>query len=435
MRPLALCQAARSLGDVFLNIATTPPSDSPPSHRRHWWLGVVAAVVVVAGAYAGMQKWRGPLVPAVQVQTQPLLRTLQFSARVETRSRVGVGSTIVGRVDSVAVREGDTVQAGDVLVQLEQAELQAAVQQSQASLAQAQAQLANVRTNSRIGNQAQVAQAQASVTQAQSDWARNQQLVGQGFLSKAALDEKRKALDVATAQLQAAQAQAAASADGGAELKGAEAQVLQAQAALAAAQAKLAQTRILAPSAGKVLLRDVEPGQIVQTGTALLQLALQGPTLIVAQVDERFLDQLREGQSAQVVADAFAGQRLPAKVQSIAPGIDAQRGSVEVKLALDDAPPDFLREDMTLSVAVATGRKEQALVLPLQALQGAREGSAQAKVLVLDNGRAAARDVLVGLRTLEQAEITQGLQSGDTVLLPPAQDGQRVRPQLSNEAR
>ena len=435
MRPLALCQAARSLGDVFLNIATTPPSDSPPSHRRHWWLGVVAAVVVVAGAYAGMQKWRGPLVPAVQVQTQPLLRTLQFSARVETRSRVGVGSTIVGRVDSVAVREGDTVQAGDVLVQLEQAELQAAVQQSQASLAQAHAQLANVRTNSRIGNQAQVAQAQASVTQAQSDWARNQQLVGQGFLSKAALDEKRKALDVATAQLQAAQAQAAASADGGAELKGAEAQVLQAQAALVAAHAKLAQTRILAPSAGKVLLRDVEPGQIVQTGTALLQLALQGPTLIVAQVDERFLDQLREGQSAQVVADAFAGQRLPAKVQSIAPGIDAQRGSVEVKLALDHAPPDFLREDMTLSVAVATGSKEQALVLPLQALQGAREGSAQAKVLVLDNGRAAARDVLVGLRTLEQAEITQGLQSGDTVLLPPAQDGQRVRPQLSNEAR
>lgn len=382
-----------------------------------------------------MQKWRGPLVPAVQVQTQPLLRTLQFSARVETRSRVGVGSTIVGRVDSVAVREGDTVQAGDVLVQLEQAELQAAVQQSQASLAQAHAQLANVRTNSRIGNQAQVAQAQASVTQAQSDWARNQQLVAQGFLSKAALDEKRKALDVATAQLQAAQAQAAASADGGAELKGAEAQVLQAQAALVAAHAKLAQTRILAPSAGKVLLRDVEPGQIVQTGTALLQLALQGPTLIVAQVDERFLDQLREGQSAQVVADAFAGQRLPAKVQSIAPGIDAQRGSVEVKLALDDAPPDFLREDMTLSVAVATGSKEQALVLPLQALQGAREGSAQAKVLVLDNGRAAARDVLVGLRTLEQAEITQGLQSGDTVLLPPAQDGQRVRPQLSNEAR
>lgn len=279
--------------------------------------------------------------PAVRVEAQPLVRTLQFSARVETRSRVGVGSTIVGRVDSVEVREGDAVQAGQLLVQLEPAEQQAAVQQAQASLAQAEAQLANVRSNSRIGHQAQLAQAQAGLTQAEADWQRNQQLVAQGFLSQAALDDKRKALDVARAQLQAAQAQAAASANGGAELQAAEAQVQQAQAALAAAQAKLQQTRIVAPSDGKVLLRDVEPGQIVQPGTSLLQLALDGPTLIVAQVDERYLDQLREGQSATVVADAFPSQRLAATVVSIAPGVDAQRGAVEVKLALDEAPLRF----------------------------------------------------------------------------------------------
>lgn len=409
----------------------TPPEPAKtsysPAHRPRLWLTLGAAVVLLASAFWGVQKWRGPQVPAVQVQTQPLVRTLQFSARVETRSRVGVGSTIVGRVESVAVAEGDRVQAGQLLVQLEQAELQAAVQQSQASLAQTQAQLANVRTNSRIGNRAQVAQAQANLTQTQADWTRSQQLVQQGFLSQASLDEKRKALEVAKAQLQAAQAQAAASADGGAELESAEAQVQQAQAALAAAHAKLQQTRIVAPSPAKVLLRDVEPGQIVQTGTPLLQLALDGLTLIVAQVDERFLDQLREGQSAQVVADAFASQRLAARVVSIAPGVDAQRGAVEVKLALDDAPPAFLREDMTLSVSVETGRKDQALVLPLEALQAAREGGNAAQVLVLEEGKATAQPVQVGLRTLEAAEITQGLQAGDTVLLPPAQAGQRVR--------
>lgn len=386
-------------------------------------MAIVLAVLLLGAAYWGVQKWRGPLVPAVQVQSQPLVRTLQFSARVETRSRVGVGSTVVGRVETVAVREGEAVQAGQLLVQLESAELAASVQQSQASLAQAQAQLANVRTNSRIGNQAQVAQAQASVTQAQADWVRNQKLVEQGFLSKASIDEKRKALDVAQAQLRAAQAQAAASADGGAELQSSEAQVLQAQAALAAAQAKLQQMSITAPSAGTVLLRDVEPGQIVQPGTALLQLALDGPMLIVAQVDERFLDQLREGQSAQVVADAFAGQRLAAKVVSIAPGVDAQRGSIEVKLALDAPPPPFLREDMTLSVAVTTGQIDQALVLPLEALQGTQ-------VLVLENGKATPQPVQAGLRTLEAVQIQTGLQAGDTVLLPPAQAGQRVRAQL-----
>lgn len=421
------------LGDI-LNLPT--PSQSAASAPRsvrtssqRVWLAL-ALLVLLAAAYVGVQMWRGPQVPAAQVQIQPLVRTLQFSARVETRSRVGVGATIVGRVEQVNVREGDVVQAGQVLVLLEQAELQAAEQQAQASLAQAQAQLANVRSNSRIANQAQVAQSQASVRQAQSDWVRNQQLVEQGFLSQAALDEKRKALDVAQAQLQAAQAQAAASADGGAELKAAQAQVLQAEAAWKAAQAKLEQTRILAPSAGKVLLRDVEPGQIVQTGTALLQLALDGPTQIVAQVDERFLDQLREGQAATVVADAFAAQRLPAKLVSIAPGVDAQRGSVEVKLALDEAAPAFLREDMTLSVLVETGHEAQALVVPLEALQDATEGSLHAKVLVLQDGKAAAKDVQLGLRTLQSAQITQGLQTGDTVLLPPAKAGQRVRAQL-----
>lgn len=394
----------------------------------------VVIVLVLALCAWGVQRWRGPQVPAVQVQTQPLVRTLQFSARVETLSRVGVGSTVVGRVAQVHVREGDVVQTQQLLVQLEQAELLAALQQSQASLAQAQAQLANLRTNSRIGNQAQVLQAQASVTQAQADWQRNEKLVQQGFLSRAALDEKRKALDVAQAQLQAAQAQVAASADGGAELKGAEAQVLQAQAAVQTAQAKLAQTRITAPSPGKVLLRAVEPGQIVQPGTALLQLALEGPTQIVAQVDERFLDQLREGQNAQVVADAFADQRLAAKVVSIAPSVDAQRGAVEVKLTLDAVPPAFLREDMTVSVAVETGRVAQALVLPLQALHGAQDGSPQAQVLMLEGGQAIAQPVQIGLRTLEAAEITQGLQSGDTVLLPPAQAGQRVRARLTGGA-
>nr|WP_314708324.1 efflux RND transporter periplasmic adaptor subunit [uncultured Comamonas sp.] len=409
--------------------ASTPPT-SPVTRRPSWWWLACAAVVVLAGTVWGVQKWRGPQVPAVQVHAQSLVRTLQFSARVETRSRVGVGSTVVGRVERVAVREGDAVDAGQLLVQLEQTELQAALQQSQASLEQAQAQLANVRTNSRIGNQAQVAQSQASVMQAQSDWMRNQKLVQQGFLSQASLDEKRKALQIAQAQLQAAQAQAAASADGGAELKAAQAQAGQAQAALSVARAKLDQTRITAPSQGKVLLRDVEPGQIVQPGTALLQLALEGPTLIVAQVDERFLDQLREGQSAQVVADAFADQPLVARVVSIAPSVDAQRGAVEVKLALDAALPAFLREDMTLSVAVETGRAAQALVLPLQALQGARAGSLQAQVLLLVDGKATAQSVQVGLRTLEAAEVTQGLKAGDTVLLPPARADQRVRAQL-----
>ena len=403
--------------------APLPPREKSTLRHQRWWLMGVAAIALLGAAYWGVRQWQGPQVPAVQVQAQPLVRTLQFSARVEANTRVGVGSTVVGRAAAVEVQEGSAVQTGQLLVLLEQDELQAALQQAQASVQQAQAQLRNVHSTSRISSQAQVAQAQASLKQAQADWARHQQLVAQGFLSQSALEEKRKSLDVAQAQLQAARAQAAASADDGAELKAAEAQVRHSEAVWQAAQAKLVQTRITAPGAGKVLRREVEPGQIVQPGTVLLELALEGPTLIVAQVDERFLDQLSEGQSATVVADAFASQRLAAKVLSIAPGVDAQRGSVEVKLTLDAPPPAFLREDMTVSVAVETGRVDPALVVPLEALHGAQ-------VLVLQNGVATLQPVQIGLRTLEAVHIQSGLNAGDTVLLPPARVGQRVRPLL-----
>jgi HlyD family secretion protein len=90
-----------------------------------------------------------------------------------------------------------------------------------------------------------------------------------------------------------------------------------------------------------VLAREVEPGQIVQPGKALLSLALAGPTQLVAQVDERFLDQLQPGQvplwwPMPLPASAFA-----ARVLSIAPAVDAQRGAIEVKFALPAAAPAF----------------------------------------------------------------------------------------------
>ena len=131
-----------------------------------------------------------------------------------------------------------------------------------------------------------------------------------------------------------------------------------------------------------------QPGQIVQPGRALLSLALAGPTQLVALVDERFLEQLRVGQSAGVVADAFPGQRFAARVLSLAPAVDSQRGAVEVKFALEGAPPDFLREDLTVSIEVETGRRDAALVIPLAALRGA------ATVLVAQGGRAQARELV-----------------------------------------
>lgn len=395
--------------------------------RRHI-LAVLAAVVLGVLVLAGLGWLRGPQVDVIELHRAPLVRTLQFSARVATLSRVDVGSTVTGRVAAVSVLEGATVHAGDVLVQLEDQEWSAALSQAQAAEQQARARLAGLRSGGRTAVQAAWVQAEATERTAQAALTRAKQLVSQGFYSPAQLDEVRRTATVAQEQVRSASALVQANADGGTDLVQAQAQLDAARAATAAAQARLAQATLRAPTDARVLLRAVEPGQIVQPGKALLSLALVGPTQLVAQVDERFLEQLRPGQSAAVLADAFPGQRFSARVLSLAPAVDAQRGAIEVKFALEGVAPDFLREDMTLSIEVETARVDSALVVPQSALRAPAQGD-QAEVLVVQDGSAQPRRVRLGLRTLGAVEVQEGLAVGETVLLKGgAAAGGRVRP-------
>jgi len=344
---------------------------------------VLAAAVLLLAASLSAYFLRPPEVHVLVLQPTPLVRTLQFSARVASLSRVDIGSTITGRVKLVKVREGAQVQQGDVLVQLETDELKAGLGQAVAA----------------------EQQAVATVQAAHTSWQRAQQLVAQNFYSAAQVDEAKRALDVAQAQQVAA------------------------RAAVVAAKARLEQAQLRAPADAKVLSRMVEPGQIVQAGRALMSLSLAGPTQLTAQVDERFLDQLQVGQSAMVVADAFAQTRLTARVLSIAPVVDAQRGAIEVKFALDQTTPAFLREDMTLSVEVQTGQRDKALAVPLSALASAAN-KAQALVWVVKDGQVQSREVRLGLRTLDAVELLQGVAPGEAVALQSGlQAGQRVRAQ------
>lgn len=396
-------------------------------------LALVVSVVALLAALTAWWTMRAPLVPVISVSAAPLVRTLQFSARVATASRVELGSTLTGRVDAVLVDEGDQVKAGDLLVQLGSDELRAALAQTEASERQAAARLAGLRSTGRNAAQAGVEQAESVRVAAQADLQRTQELVAKGFVSKARLDEARRALAVAQAQLDAARAQRAANAEPGTDVAQAQAQLSLAGAARAAAQARLSEAAVGAPADGRVLARQVEPGQIVQPGRALLVLALTGPLELVAQVDERYLGQLQPGQSADVLADAYPGQRFKASVRSIAPLVDAQRGAVEVKLLPQMPVPDFLREDMTLSVEVETARREKAMVVPVSALRDG--GSNGTSVWRVRDGRVEARPVRLGLRTLESVEVLEGLSAGDQVLTGAAPlPGQRVRSEAASDA-
>ena len=333
---------------------------------------------------------------------------------------------MTGRVVQVAVRQGAQVRQGDLLVRLESDELRAALAQAQATERQAAARLAGLRSSGRGSAQAVVAQTQSVLIAAEAELRRTQDLVAKGFLSASRLDEARRAVEVAQAQLAGAQAQSAANAERGTEIMQAQAQLALAAAASSAARARLAQAVLSAPADATVLARSVEPGQIVQPGRALLSLALAGPLQLLAQVDERYLEQLRVGQPASVLADAFPEQRFAASVLSIAPLVDAQRGAIEVKFAVPQ-PPSFLREDMTLSVEVETARRANALAIPLQALRS-EPAAGNAAVWIERDGRVAQRQVRLGLRTLEAAEVLEGLAAGDIVLLgSPPGPGSRVR--------
>ena len=102
----------------------------------------------------------------------PLVRTLQFSARVATLSRVDVGSTVTGRVAQVLVTEGAQVRKDEVLVQLESDELRAALTQALASERQAQARLSGLRSTGRSGARAALAQSDATLLAANAEFAR-----------------------------------------------------------------------------------------------------------------------------------------------------------------------------------------------------------------------------------------------------------------------
>ena len=302
-----------------------------------WALLLLLALLAVATALF----WLGrvPSAAALVVHSAPLVRTLQFSARVATASRVDVGATVTGRVARVLVQEGGLVKAGETLLELEDAEWRAALAQALAGEQQAAARLAGLRSTGRSGVRASVVQAESVLQAARNELQRTQELVQRGFLSAAKLDEAQRGLAVSQAQQDAAKAQAGANEDLGTDVQQANAQLALAQASTQAARARLTQTRLAAPADGRVLTRSVEPGQIVQPGRALVTLALSGALQLVAPVDERFLQQLQPGQTARVRADAYPEQSFEAQVLSLAPLVDAQRGSVDVKFSVPQPRP------------------------------------------------------------------------------------------------
>ena len=389
-----------------------------------------AALAIVATALAGFFARNlilGAPVDVYEAARGDLVQTVVASGRIITPRRVSIGVVITGRVARIPVQEGQTVRAGEVLIALEGTDERAAVAQAQANIAQAEAKLRQLREVALPGAEQGLAQAQANALQARQQYERNKTLQEKGFVGQQALDDAKRNLDVADSQLRNARLQVETNGLHGSDYVLAQTALEQARASLQIAQAKLEQTVIHAPVDGVLISRSVEPGNVVQPGKELMALAPAGETQVDVLVDEKNLAQLALGQKAVGSADAFPGQRFAAELEYINPGIDPLRGAVEVKLRVP-APPDYLRQDMTVSVDIEVGRRAGTIIAPTDAVHDLT--GAQPWVLLVKDGRAARLAVSLGLRGNGRLEVLAGIAPGDRLVPasnPLVTAGERVR--------
>ncbi len=386
--------------------------------------GVVIAVLCVVAIFA-VQKWRGPVLPALTVELLPLELRIVASGEVRYQSLARIGSEITGTVTARHVREGDLVNKGDLLIELNPEELQA-------RLAQAQTQLQQLQKISRPQAQAALVEARDNLRQVSREARRRETLAEKGVISAEQVEQaQRMELNAKTA-LTRAQLTVDSLAAGSTEE-----QLLQQR--IASAEAELAKTRIYAPFAGRVQTRNVEPGDLVQPSKVLLEIARSdgvnragvasdGLEVVVA-LDEKNFAPLQLQQPVQLIADAWPEQTVPGVVSFIAPAVDSDRGTIDVHIdVLPDSDQHYhtFLQGMTVSANIIAAEREQTLVLPNDYLLV--QANKPTQVLRWNNGAVTAVDVQLGLRNMTHSEITAGLAAGDVVVQAgQVSDGQRAR--------
>ena len=358
------------------------------NRRRSWLLGLVLTVVVVAVVANTLLVRRAarnaaatatPVAPAIELaagdvaraEKAELVARLEISGSLKAVRSAIVKARVPAEVQTLTVREGDRVSAGELLGRLDATEFQWRLRQAE--------------------DQAQAAQAQLDI--AQRTLANNRALVEQGFISRNALDTSSSSAAGAAASLQAARA--------GAEL----------------ARKAVRDTEIRAPIAGLVSQRLVQPGERVGLDARLLEIVDLSRLELEAAVAPEDVVALRVGQVARVRIDGLA-DAVAARVVRINPSATAGTRSVMGYLEL--APAPGLRQGLFARASIELQR-QTALVVPASAL---RFDQARPYVLALEDGRAVQRrvttgargEVLIQGRPENAVEITDGLAEGATVL-------------------
>jgi multidrug resistance efflux pump len=248
---------------------------------------------------------------------------LRFQGTVDIQE-VRLGSKIGGRVAEVLIREGDLVQAGQVLVRFEEPELEAQLGQQRARLAQKEAELDRAMNGSRPEEiaqaRAQLALQQANLTQAQANLKRGEQLGPGGAISREDLDQRRQAVDVGEANVKYAQ-EALRLAELGPrreDIELARACRDEARGKVQEIEANLAEATIRAPEQAVVEVLGVRKGDVVTPNQIIVRVLRADDLWVKVFVPETDLGRVRLGQKVQVSIDGYPGKRFAGTVEQIA---------------------------------------------------------------------------------------------------------------------
>ncbi len=245
------------------------------------------------------------------------------------QDKVAISSDVTGRVIEVGPAESSSVKRGDVLIRIARRPFEIALAEAEAKLAAARLE-ARERTSDTSGADADVAGKREAVGFAQTELARQQQLLTNGFATRARLEAAQFALAKAQAELNsaladAASARAAANAAGDGSRSGTHPLVLAAMAERDQAEFELSRTIIKAPGDGIVSQTDkVLPGQVIVSGVPTMTLMLSDRRWVEANFKETDLEHMRVGQRAIVKLDAYPGAPLEGRVVSIGAGTGSE---------------------------------------------------------------------------------------------------------------
>lgn len=366
---------------------------------------VVAVVVLILLGYRLI--WYAPAVPVIAVKQTEIRGRVHGAGTVQSKVPVAVSPKITGILEKLHADQGDLVQKGQLLAEIDSLELRAR---------EAAARAAKSRTQRDLGRaQADLGKAQANLGLARSNYQRDLEVFKPGYISQAAFDTTKAQMKVAESEVNAFQAGVTAL----------QAAVKQAESETQAAAALHNYTRITAPMDGLITVRKAEVGTTLVPGAPVFQMVDLNQVWLAAWIDQALVAQLREGRPARI--KLRSGRVFQGEVVRINKEADTVTRELEVDVKFARLPEPLVMGEEG-EVEIDTGLQSGPAV-PLSAII-AKNGAKG--VLVAEQGILRFRKVTLGLQDGARTTVPEGLKEGELVALNPAalRPGQKIRPQV-----